>query len=66
MNKIITEKEITLLIKKSLKEIENSQEIEVIKKNYLEKGGIISQVLQQIAQETDPEKKKKIGTLVNN
>ena len=63
---MITEKEITLLIKKSLKEVENSQEIEAIKKNYLGKGGIISQILQQIAQETDSEKKKKIGTLVNN
>ena len=41
-------------------------EIETIKKKYLEKGGIIFQLFQQIAQEKNLEQKKKLGNLVNN
>ena len=62
----ISEKQINLLAKKSLKEVENFFEIETIKKNYLEKGGIIFQLFQQISQEEDPIKKKKLGNLINN
>ncbi|CAI2162229.1 12454_t:CDS:2 [Funneliformis geosporum] len=41
------ESEIILLIKKSFQEVENSLPIEAIKKKYLAKGGIISQIFQQ-------------------
>ena len=62
----ISEKEINLLAEKSLKEAENLSELETIKKKYLEKGGVISQLFQQIGQEEDLIKKKKLGNLINN
>ena len=64
--KLISEKEIIILAEKSLKETENSLEVEIIKEKYLEKGGIISQLFQQISQERNLEKKKKLGSLINN
>jgi hypothetical protein len=63
--KIINEKEINDLAEKSLKEAENFPQIEIVKKKYLEKGGIISQLFQQVSQEKDLEKKKKLGGLIN-
>ncbi|CAJ0824632.1 524_t:CDS:1 [Entrophospora sp. SA101] len=63
--KLISEKEIIILAEKSLKETENSLEVEIIKEKYLEKGGIISQLFQQISQEGNLEKKK-LGSLINN
>jgi hypothetical protein len=64
--KLIGEKEIIILTEKSLKEVENFLELEIVKKKYLEKGGLVSQFFQQISQEEDPEKKKKLGSLINN
>ena len=64
--KIVREEEINFLAKKSLQEAENFSEIEKIKKKYLSKGGIISQFFQQISQEKDLQKKKKLGELINN
>jgi len=61
-----TEKEIKLLAKKSFQEAENFSEIEIVKKKYLEKGGIISQLFQQVIQEKDLEKKKMLGGLIND
>jgi phenylalanyl-tRNA synthetase alpha chain len=60
------EKEINILIEKSLQEMENFSEIETVKKKYLEKEGIIPQLFQQIGQEKDLERKKKLGSLINN
>ena len=60
------EQEINILIKKSFQEAENVFEIAIVKKKYLEKEGIISQLFQQISQEKDLEKKKKLGSLINN
>ena len=64
--KLISEKEISILAENSLKEAENFLEVEIIKKKYLEKGGVVSQLFQQISQEEDLEKKKKLGSLINN
>ncbi|MCE8167835.1 MAG: phenylalanine--tRNA ligase subunit alpha [Candidatus Moeniiplasma glomeromycotorum] len=64
--KIIDEKEISTWIEKSFQEAENYSELEIIKKKYLGKGGLISQFFQQISQEKDLTKKKKIGYLINN
>jgi len=64
--KIVQEEEIDLLARKSLQEAQNFSEIETVKKKYLEKGGIISQLFQQIGQEKDLNKKKKLGNLINN
>jgi len=61
----ISEKEIKLLAKKSFQEAENFSEIEIVKKKYLEKGGIISQLFQQVTQEKELEKKKILGKLIN-
>jgi len=62
----ISEKQINLLAEKSLKEAKNFSELETVKKKYLEKGGLISQLFQQIGQEKDLIKKKKLGNLINN
>jgi len=64
--KTVREEEINFLAKKSLQEAENFSEIEKIKKKYLSKGGLISQLFQQISQEKDLEKKRKLGGLINN
>lgn len=64
--KIISEEEINILFAKSLRELENCSKTELIKKEYLEKGGLISQFFQQISQERELEKRKKIGNLINN
>jgi len=61
----ISEKEISILAEKSLKESENALEVKIIKKKYLEKGGIIPQLFQQVGQEKDLVRKKKLGNLVN-
>jgi len=63
---IVSEEKINELTKKSLQEVQNFSEIETIKKKYLEKGGVISQLFQQIGQEEDLIKKKKLGNLINN
>jgi len=63
---IVSEEKINELTKKSLQEVQNFSELETIKKKYLEKGGLISQLFQQIAQEEDLIKKKKLGNLINN
>ena len=63
---IVSEEKINELTKKSLQEVQNFSEIETIKKKYLEKGGVISQLFQQIGQEKDLIKKKKLGNLINN
>ena len=63
---IVSEEKINDLAKKSLQEVQNFSELETIKKKYLEKGGIISQLFQQIGQEKDLIKKKKLGNLINN
>ena len=60
------EKEINLLVEKSLQEAENLAEIPAVKKKYLERGGLISQFFQQLGQEKNPNKKKKMGGLINN
>jgi phenylalanyl-tRNA synthetase alpha chain len=62
----VNEEKINVLAKKSLQEVENFSEIEAVKKKYLEKGGIISQLFQQIGLEKDLAKKRKIGNLINN
>jgi len=64
--KTVREEEINFLAKKSLQKAENFSEIEKIKKKYLSKGGLISQLFQQISQEKDLEKKRKLGGLINN
>ncbi|MEG7978819.1 MAG: hypothetical protein NY202_02760 [Mollicutes bacterium UO1] len=64
--KIIDKKEIGVLVEKSLQEAENFSEIELVKKKYLEKGGIISNLFQQISQKKDREQKKILGGLINN
>jgi len=63
---IVSEEKINELAKKSLQEVQNFSELETIKKKYLEKGGVISQLFQQIGQEEDLIKKKKLGNLINN
>jgi len=63
---IVSEEKINDLAKKSLQEVQNFSELETIKKKYLEKGGLISQLFQQIGQEKDLIKKKKLGNLINN
>jgi len=63
---IVSEEKINELAKKSLQEVQNFSELETIKKKYLEKGGLISQLFQQIGQEKDLIKKKKLGNLINN
>ena len=63
---IVSEEKINELAKKSLQEVQNFSELETIKKKYLEKGGVISQLFQQISQEEDLIKKKKLGNLINN
>ena len=63
---IVSEEKINGLAKKSLQEVQNFSELETIKKKYLEKGGLISQLFQQIGQEEDLIKKKKLGNLINN
>jgi len=63
---IVSEEKINELAKKSLQEVQNFSELETIKKKYLEKGGVISQLFQQIGQEKDLIKKKKLGNLINN
>ena len=63
---IISEEEINVLVQKSSLETDNFSEIETIKKKYLEKGGIIYQLFQQLGQEKDLAKKKKVGNLINN
>jgi len=60
MEKGLTEEEISLIIENSLAEVNNSRQPEIIKKKYLEKGGIISQLLQQIVQENNLEKKRNL------
>jgi len=62
---IISEEEINVLVQKSSLEADNFSEIETVKKKYLERGGIISQLFQQLGQEKDLTKKKKLGNLVN-
>jgi phenylalanyl-tRNA synthetase alpha chain len=64
--KVINEEEINKLFEKSLRELENPSKKEFVKKEYLEKEGIISQLFQQISQEKELEKRKKIGSLINN
>jgi len=64
--KSIDEKEISTLVEKSLQEAKNFSEIEIVKKKYLEKGGIISSLFQQISQEEDRERKKILGGLINS
>lgn len=64
--KTINEEEINKLFEKSLRELENPSKTELIKKEYLEKEGIISQLFLQISQEKELERKKKIGGLVNS
>jgi hypothetical protein len=63
--KNLEESEILLLIGKSLQETKNSQQVEVIKKKYLEKGGVISQLFKQVGQEKDLVRKKRLGSLIN-
>ena len=65
MKKKLTREEISLIIKNSLIEAENSKQPEVIKKEYLEKGGVSSQFLQELTHENNLEKKKKLGSLIN-
>jgi phenylalanyl-tRNA synthetase alpha chain len=65
IGRVTNEEEIVLLFKKTLKEIEDPLKLEFIKKEYLEKGGLISQFFQQISQEKDLERKKKLGSLIN-
>ncbi|CAG8670015.1 2053_t:CDS:2 [Ambispora gerdemannii] len=57
---IISEKEIDILAEKSLREAKNFSNVEIIRKKYLEKGGVISQLFQQISQERDLDKRKKL------
>ena len=57
IGQVINEKEISTLEEKSLSEAKNFSEVEIIKKKYLEKGGIISQFFQQVSQEKDLAKK---------
>ncbi|WNE40503.1 MAG: Phenylalanine--tRNA ligase alpha subunit [Mycoplasmataceae bacterium] len=64
--KIISKEEINILFAKSLRELESCSKTELIKKEYLEKGGLISQFFQQISQEREIEKRKKIGNLINS
>jgi phenylalanyl-tRNA synthetase alpha chain len=64
--KVINEEEINKLFEKSLRELENPSKKEFVKKEHLEKEGIISQLFQQISQEKELEKRKKIGSLINN
>jgi len=63
--KNLKEPEILLLINKSLQEVKGSQPIETIKKKYLEREGVISQFFQQVSQEKDLAKKKRLGSLIN-
>ena len=63
--KNLEESEILLLIDKSLQETKSSQQVEVIKKKYLEKGGVISQLFKQVSQEKDLVRKKRLGSLIN-
>ena len=63
---IVSEEKINELAKKSFQEVQNFSEMEITKKKYLEKGGAISQLFQQISQEEDLIKKKKLGNLINN
>lgn len=63
---VANEEKISVLVEKSLQEAESFSEIEIVKKKYLEKGGIISQLFQQVSQEKDLVKKKKLGNLINN
>ena len=60
------EQKIILLIKESLEEVEKSSDLSLTKKKYLGKQGLIFQFLQQLIQEKDLEKKKRLGFLINN
>ncbi|CAI2162899.1 17018_t:CDS:2 [Funneliformis geosporum] len=60
----VNEEEIRTLVKKSLQETENFAELETVKKKYLEKGGTISQLFQQVSQTKDLAQKKKLGKKV--
>lgn len=69
MNKISVELEQELISnceKQSLQELENITELATVKKKYLGKDGLILQFLQQLVQEKDLEKRKKLGVLINN
>ena len=59
------EKKNGLLIKQSFEDLEK-ENIQIIKKKYLGKNGIISQSLQEISQEKNLKRKKKLGILINN
>jgi len=63
--KNLTHEKILVIAKKSLKEIEENSKIIIIKKKYLGKDGIITQLFKQISLEKNNEKRKKIGDLLN-
>ena len=66
MDKKLSEADIILWTAESLTAAENFSQVAALKKKYFAKGGLFSQLLQQIAREEDSEKKKELGNLINN